>query len=521
MGFRFDIEHANIVGWLTYHNFPNGVSRGWPDWPWWEPMHRQRLNRAGYEPARWTAPRIRADAATRFLEALSGPEILYAVATRHKETLDELRELANEALATFLEIGNSEPVLSPIDVAEIFGPLRKWFALPFYFLPVGNEPRFDDVAQSPEYTLWLLSGFGEGKPSDLLDPFPAIRMWLQRRKAEPTTVCWNWNGEPLVIPERKLPAEKLLSIVRQAPPWHLWDELSQFHAAEDPSLNIMQISDLHFGAKAVTTRKLDYVEQQLRSRIESTRRGGGKVQVVVTGDLMDSPSDKNLVTFESFRRRLAECSGNSVVCIPGNHDHRRKGFLSRSTEALSQLEWTRIAVCEDAQALFVCFDTSRDAKLAKGKITDDQFLEVATSLNEEAAKHPDYLRLVLVHHHPFSTQEDEIDTIPYLGIREEPFLRMEGGEHLVRWCVAQGIPLILHGHKHRPRISGHEVEHNGQLKWVRAIGSGATLGIEDKPLSYNWITWNPDKREWTVTFYADPGDGSGFSEKRLVIHNAV
>jgi hypothetical protein len=169
--------------------------------------------------------------------------------------------------------------------------------------------------------------------------------------------------------------------------------------------------------------------------------------------------------------------------------------------------------------VFICFNTSKNAKVAQGIITNDQFLDVATKLDALRAQKDcgNHIHVALVHHHPFSTQDDEVDTIPFLRIKEEPFLRMTNGEHLVRWCAQKNIPLILHGHKHRPRFVGREIEVEGRTRLVRAIGCGSSFGIEGKPLSYNWITWQPEAKTWTVSYMADPGDGGSFTERRLVV----
>lgn len=234
---------------------------------------------------------------------------------------------------------------------------------------------------------------------------------------------------------------------------------------------------------------------------------------------MDSPSKKNLIEFEAFRNRLEDTAKTKTICIPGNHDMRRKGFLWRNWEHVSSLEWQNVIASDVCKTIFVCFDTSKEAKLAQGKITKDQFIDVATKLDgmKRLGKYDDHICVTLVHHHPFSTQDDEVDTLPFLRIKEEPYLRMENGEDLVKWCASRNVPLILHGHKHRPRFVGREIEFEGRTRLVRAIGCGSSFGIEGKPLSYNWITWQPAARSWTVSYMADPGDGSGFAEKRLVV----
>jgi len=354
---------------------------------------------------------------------------------------------------------------------------------------------------------------------DLLDPFPPLRQLFTSSTYAPATVCWTWSGETVVISKEKAPIERLLNMVSRIPPWHLWSELKSLHQPEAPGFHILQLSDLHFGAAAVTDRKLTYVEQHLRERIDKVHEVGGVVQPVITGDLMDTPSKKNLGQFEGFRNRLTDHSKTEVICIPGNHDMRKKGFLWKNWEALAGLEWKSVVASEVCKVVFICFDTSRDARLAQGTIADEQFLEVATKLTELRRRegYADCIRVALVHHHPFSTRDDEIDTLPFLGIREERFLRMENGDHLVRWCGSNGIPLILHGHKHRPRFIGQEIEIEGRTRLIRAVGCGSSFGIEGKPLSFNWITWQPATKQWAVSFFADPGDGSGFQEKRLAI----
>ena len=113
------------------------------------------------------------------------------------------------------------------------------------------------------------------------------------------------------------------------------------------------------------------------------------------------------------------------------------------------------------------------------------------------------MRVALTHHHPISRSGDELDVVPFLGLKEERFLRMKNGEQLVKWCAGNRIPLILHGHKHHPRFIGQEIASDGRLVTVRAVGCGSTLGAEGKPLSYNWLTWQSQSNQWIVSYFAD------------------
>lgn len=521
MGVRFSLEHASLVGWLTRRDFaPPFVDF---EHLWMDPWYRHRRmrhaeGRPAFSPPEWRAPRVDIRVLREFLEAL--PQ---SVATSRSEDHSLLWDLVGRSREELYTVDKYEveKTVPSMDVARILAPLRGWFDVPFYFMPLGMNIPLERFTGSTDYTLWLQCDDDRRSSvsHDLLDPFPPLRQLFVAESYEPTTVCWTWTGESVVIRQETASVGELVSMVRGIPPPYLWTELKARGTPQRPAFNILHISDLHFGATAVTHRKLAYVEQHLRDCIDNVRSNGGVVQPVITGDLMDTPSKKNLEEFEAFRNRLTDHSKTDVICIPGNHDMRRKGFLWKNWEALAGLEWKSVVPSEVCKVIFACFDTSRDAKLAQGKIADDQFLDVTTKLTElrRRGDYSNYIILALVHHHPFSTREDEVDTVPFLGIREEPYLRMENGDQLVKWCASNGVPLILHGHKHRPRYIGQEIELNGRTRLVRAIGCGSSFGIEGKPLSFNWITWQPSTKQWAVSFYADPGDGSGFQEKRLAI----
>jgi hypothetical protein len=53
---------------------------------------------------------------------------------------------------------------------------------------------------------------------------------------------------------------------------------------------------------------------------------------------------------------------------------------------------------------------------------------------------------------------------------------MENGDHLVRCCASNDVPLILHGLKRKPRFVGQEIEFEGRTRLVRAVGCGSNFG---------------------------------------------
>ena len=83
---------------------------------------------------------------------------------------------------------------------------------------------------------------------------------------------------------------------------------------------------------------------------------------------------------------------------------------------------------------------------------------------------------------------------------------MADGPDFVRWCARQGVPLILHGHKHVANHARGTVDVRGESREVDAIGCGSSTGAGDYPLSFNVLTWEPRDFRWIASFYADPGE---------------
>src|SRR6266581_1524067 len=135
-----------------------------------------------------------------------------------------------------------------------------------------------------------------------------------------------------------------------------------------------------------------------------------------------------------------------------------------------------------------------------------------------------YLRVALVHHHPFSFDTGAESLIQrglrLFGASDERFLRFDDADKFVAWCAQRGAPLILHGHKHVPRHVQHWVsDGQGGGVEISSVGCGTSLGAEGKALSYNIVTWDPVSRKWGALFFSDPGDGSGFTKQYVAVHS--
>ena len=145
---------------------------------------------------------------------------------------------------------------------------------------------------------------------------------------------------------------------------------------------ILHLSDVHFGTEAALEN-----EAYLSAHLQSISKEIGRV--VITGDLFNDPRREAALAFRNFRASLSRQRGEDVVVIPGNHDQKCMGNFGSPLGQLATLEWTSLFVDQEMRCVFFCFDSSRDADLARGKITVQQMKEVATEFETKCIALPE------------------------------------------------------------------------------------------------------------------------------------
>jgi predicted phosphodiesterase len=374
---------------------------------------------------------------------------------------------------------------------------------------------------SREYGLFLIPrGWDPSQSTELLDPFPAIALAAQASSDWPGIVFWSRSETAIFssLAEAKALYQELGQALSSSEQIEQILKKRQRHAR---SPAILQLSDLHFGSEWSFENE-PYVSTHLHSIADSVDR------VVITGDLFDEPRREEARAFHNFRTTLERERGEQAIVIPGNHDQKWRGNVGADLHELAKVEWSSVFVDEKTECVFFCFDSSRDADLARGKVTTEQRLRVATEFDKLALSRPEikaYLRVALVHHHPFSFETAKETLVSRLlekiGITDEYFLRMEDAESFLNWCANRGVGLILHGHKHVPRYRKEMISRNdGSDQEITTVGCGTSLGAEGKPLSYNIVEWNSKSRRWSVSYCMDPADGSGFVHQYLSVQGA-
>jgi len=371
---------------------------------------------------------------------------------------------------------------------------------------------------SGKYGLFLIPNEFDLSPElQMFTHFPAVAKVAEIDKW-PGVVFWTRNGSCTFANIDK--AEELFHQVKPLLPFDsraVGETIRQFDSASEKKKKLLHLSDLHFGhARSAKTEAL------LLSYVTGIVRAENISRIVITGDLFHQPLEAHATAFRSFYNSLTLLTGKEPIIVPGNHDRKLFGNFRWSLQQLADLQWSNIVVDDTLEMIFLCFDSSRNAKYARGRVDSDYLLSLGTALQTKLANNQElkrYLKVSLVHHHPFSFSVDSLENSKLLelfGKSLEDFLLMEDAGQFIQWCALRGSPLILHGHKHVPfHAVGEVFLENDSIK-VNSVGCGSSTGI-DGPLSINIITC--DGTRWSTRFLIDRGDASGLNEHSLQIRS--
>lgn len=522
MGARFELEHTNIIAYLT-------------------------------APGRSIVPRLREAELHDFLEAMSvydqSGQTKSSFISHERQWPQNMARIARESGRN---LGRGHHYIGESEVVQALSRLCKEFRrFRLFALVVGNGHRDSEMAALAEHYAYHSRGeslvliprsMASTARITVLDPLPAFALALEQRRNWPGVLFWSNSGAAAFVPADEVSDvfEKLLRAEREdrRSPFDLTgstgstsltmglssrgsdsvDDLLRSFRARDHGIRLLHLSDLHYGRQEAAENEallLAHLDQQL----DSVQR------VVITGDLFDNPSRRDAVLFRNFRATLVRRTGKDPVVIPGNHDQKWLGNLPADLRQVADLEWSSVVSDDELHCVFLCFDSSKDADLARGRVTIEQMRDVAINFDTTAIRNPrlrEYIPIGLVHHHPFSFETEKETLVQRIlkkfRLSDERFMHMIDADEFITWVAKRGIPLILHGHKHVQRHFNKTVTVPGNRgfpshRYVSAVGCGTSLGADGYPLSYNILIWDWHSRTWSASFFADPGDGSGFSRQ--------
>jgi predicted MPP superfamily phosphohydrolase len=280
------------------------------------------------------------------------------------------------------------------------------------------------------------------------------------------------------------------------------------------------ISDLHFGYQESNKRKLrltKILENQLLQLNDNAL-----AVPIITGDLMDIPNDENKNTYLEFCELIKSKGFEEPIQILGNHDINAKIIKSDTHEKaiISELTGQRqIQTIDQLDLAFIKFNSNVGGNLAQGKIGSDQLMNVGTEI--DSLKNKERLNFIaLLHHHPKIIDnpswyaEDFYER--YLGTKFfEKTMKLVDADIFLQWLENRGIKLVLHGHKHIPKIHMHND--------ITIVAAGSATGkVKHKEdgktfLTYNLIKYDiEDKKPVSCSIIAEEILGAG--TKNILLH---
>jgi len=278
-------------------------------------------------------------------------------------------------------------------------------------------------------------------------------------------------------------------------------------------IDILHLSDLHFtgGDEHADSwnRFLDHVRRCL---------DGGLFRpevIAFTGDLVESPGRAAFQQGVNALLELAECCGflsgaprwkagdaapppewrellvDRILMVPGNHDvyfrglrmlklQPRGGWDGIAGDAPQALAAGPLAVhLLDSNGAPAWLEYARGGLVAPASLAWPRGLDLSHRF-----------RMALVHGHPVQ--------LPYLleGTDAETLMLMENAGLMLKNLATEQVRLVLHGHRHYPRICTLVLPDAEEAsRPIVIVGAGSvTKPPRDNAHAYDWIRIHPDQR---------------------------
>jgi Calcineurin-like phosphoesterase len=423
---------------------------------------------------------------------------------------------------------------------QYFNP-RDWTGL---LLPGGGEKHhsFDRWICSPELlrsvvdanwaTRGLLLQLDEPPRSvfALTDVFPAFSAALEQRTVWPALLAWTTANDVGVFPlstDKAAAIQSLQWLVGRLGKTTARDLVADYHRhwvhrrpGRTPAV-IIHISDIHLGSPEAGVR-LPRLESLLTELVERYRRRGCEVVVLLTGDLMDTPGLDNLDRVRAFLRFLRTLQSRAPVVLIGNHDVREDGFMSEELRAALQLPLgggpSGVFVFEDCGVCVVAVNSVVQGyvgRFATGFVGERQMIDLANELDRLKTR-SEYTIVAAIHHHPTPVEQPDWYLERWyekvLGRWFERTERLVDAADFLEFLKSQGVGLVLHGHKHIPRVD------TVPGSSVPIVGCGSSVGkvptVDGSPfLSINVITLDRANKKIAAQLLASRAAGG-----RLAVH---
>lgn len=271
--------------------------------------------------------------------------------------------------------------------------------------------------------------------------------------------------------------------------------------SENKIIRIAHISDLHFVANQIWIDRFEDLKKSLVKQAPDI--------ILITGDLLDSPSQYGYDSLSSYLKSVAEeikkVKEIFIVSVPGNHDHLQKGWQPRKSYCYRKNE-SSLQYPTDAGMASVIKNIYQKHNLAifpfnsNGVGITDWFNFAAGKIINPLQTFLDYkelfqdihnchFRFAMLHHHPLPMKVPN----EYKEQLTQQFHVLKNAHEFLKLSIQNELDVILHGHMHV--VGGSEyksVIEYGNHKKLRVIGCGTSCKYNSEIREYLIHDVHPD-----------------------------
>lgn len=332
------------------------------------------------------------------------------------------------------------------------------------------------------------------------DPFESFFCAMNHVDAWPGVLIFNKHQQVFAPISHQVELDHLLEHINNQ------DNLFEVYHNHAEDAYFVQLSDTHLGKNkrqrglAQLYSSLDNIVPKLYSNY--------KLNILITGDLMESPNRKNMYLANDFMNSLKKIYKANVTFILGNHDVIVHGFnmaRNQKSKVIAYLLGESIKVLENEKVILIKMDTTSEGNLARGKIGQRQLDEIDDELSAIENLN-DYMLVVMVHHHVYPIGKAQFLKTKW---HEKTFIKrivetskvLVDAPMLIEWLKKRHVSYVFHGHKHLPYLRCRD--------GICYIGAGSATGglkeSQSRYISFNVIKYNTQEKriKTCMIFYDD------------------
>ncbi|MFA6149425.1 MAG: metallophosphoesterase [bacterium] len=353
----------------------------------------------------------------------------------------------------------------------------------------------------------------------ITDVYPPFQSALSKSTRWPGILLWRRSDEPLFFP---LPEEGTEDAIRRVfsraedlantpGPLLMQAYLDAFPSCRiqaNSRLTLLHVSDTHIGCRN-SIERIIRVKDLLKEYVDRNR-GDSSVAFLVSGDIMQTPDEGNVICANDFHDYLKDLhpDGQDPIFVLGNHDVRRKGILRNrlAPPSLVPSIHSRVEWIPGHPVGVLCWNSADAGRMARGRITAEQYRTIEERLRSFPGGDTGPVLVTLMHHHPLPWRRIDpemhrfhVKTLgpslrKFIGFAYEHMDGLSNGQEFLRFCGSHGVKVILHGHKHIP-IAGKIPGHPPESPPILIFGCGSSVGkntyIYRKLFNVDYeISWN-------------------------------